>query len=111
MSPLAERRLHLLAEDLPLGDEESADEMMGSSSEAASASHPGTTRISRDIQDKRRARQVMSLSPLKRRPGSGVYRSSSWWRSCCGTKPGRSVSSKANTNHAFGLSRPQTTAL
>src|SRR5262249_10207833 len=40
-----------------------------------------------------------------------VYRSSSWCRSCCGTKPGRSVSSKANTNHAFGLSRPPNTAL
>src|SRR5215470_3166492 len=66
MSPLAERKWHLLAEDLPVRDTESAAEMTGSSSEAAIASKPGTTRSSRDIQEKRCPRQVMSLSPLQR---------------------------------------------
>src|SRR5215475_4894847 len=71
MSPLAERRWHLLAEDLRVRGIESAAEMTGSSSEAAIASKPGTTRSSRDIQEKRSLRQVMSLSPFQR-PAKGL---------------------------------------
>src|SRR5262252_3014976 len=62
MSPFAERSWHLLAEDLPGRDGESAAEITGSSTEAAMARRPGTTRIKRDIQEQRRPRQIMGLS-------------------------------------------------
>src|SRR5215510_914904 len=62
MSPLAERRRQLLGEDLAGRDLESAAEMTGCSSEAATARRPGTTRINLDMQEKRCPRHVMCLS-------------------------------------------------
>src|SRR5215467_14602381 len=87
MSPLAERRWHRLADDVPVRDTESAVEMTGKSSDAAIARRPGTTRIHRDIQEPRRPRQVMSLSiavlkregnskPVRRKPRSTSSRES-----------------------------------